>query len=135
MVIYTKKYNLSKNPFQYQRINDNKGALASAHKDKCSSLASQLTCVVVSQIHMFTIIYKQDPDFLPGVAMGEIDKMNRMEDGETLDSIIIQRECPSLLPSLKIDMSSNPLIVDEVFQLCNPSDQVDHEKEHFNAFE
>ena len=60
--------------------------------------------------------------------------MSRMEDGETLDSIRIQRECPSLLSSLKIDMSSNPLI-DEIFQLCNPSAQVDHEKEHFNAFE
>ena len=67
--------------------------------------------------------------------MGEIDKMNRMEDGETLDSIRIQRECPSLLPSLKIDMSSNPLINDEIFQLCNPSNQVDHERKHFNAFE
>ena len=50
-----------------------------------------------------------------------------MEDGETLDSIRIQRECPSLLSSLKIDMSSNPLI-DEIFQVCNPSAQEDHEK-------
>jgi hypothetical protein len=134
MVLYTKRNNLSKTPFQYQWINDNKGALAWAHKDKCSSLASQLTCLVVSQIHMFTKIYKQDPDFLPGKAMGEIDKMSRMEDDETIDSIRIQRECPSLLPSLKIDMSSNPLI-DEIFQICNPSNQKDHEKEHFNAFE
>jgi hypothetical protein len=70
MVLYTKRNNLSKTPFQYQWINDNKGALAWAHKDKCSSLASQLTCLVVSQIHMFTKIYKQDPDFLPGKAMG-----------------------------------------------------------------
>jgi hypothetical protein len=31
-------------------------------------------------------------------------------------------------------MSSNPLI-DEIFQICNPSNQKDHEKEHFNAFE
>ena len=70
-------------------------------------------------------IYKQDPDFLPGEAMGEIDKMSRMEDGETIDSIRIQRECPSLLPSLKIeDMSSNPLI-DEIFKICNPSNQID----------
>ena len=83
---------------------------------------------------MFTKIYKQDPDFLPGKAMGEIDKMSRMEDDETIDSIRIQRECPSLLPSLKIDMSSNPLI-DEIFQICNPSNQIDHEKEHFNAFD
>ena len=66
--------------------------------------------------------------------MGEIDKMSRMEDDETIDSIRIQRECPSLLPSLKIDMSSNPLI-DEIFQICNPSNQIDHEKKHFNAFE
>jgi hypothetical protein len=69
---------------------------------------------------MFTKIYKQDPDFLPGKAMGEIDKMSRMEDDETIDSIRIQRECPSLLPSLKIDMSSN-LLIDEIFQICNPS--------------
>ena len=65
--------------------------------------------------------------------MGEIDKMSRMEDDETIDSIRIQRECPSLLPSLKIDMSSNPLI-DEIFQICNPSNQKNHEKEHFNVF-
>jgi hypothetical protein len=39
-----------------------------------------------------------------------------MEDGETIGSIRIQRECPSLLPSLKIDVSSNPLI-DEIFQI------------------
>jgi hypothetical protein len=41
---------------------------------------------------MFTKLYKQNPDFLPGEAMGEIDKMSRMEDGETIDSIRIQRE-------------------------------------------
>ena len=106
MVLFTKIYDLSKTPFQYQWINVNKEALAWANKDKCSSLASQSTCLVVSQIHMFTKLYKQDPDFLPGEAMGEIDKMSRMEDGETIDSIRIQRECPSLLPSLKIeDMS------------------------------
>ena len=74
----------------------------------------------MSQIHMFTEIYKQEPDFLPGVVMGEIDKMSIMKDDETIDLIRIQRECPSILPSLKIDMSSNPLI-DEIFQLYNPS--------------
>ena len=58
-----------------------------------------------------------------------------MEDGETIDSIRIQRECPSLLPSLKIDMSSNNPLIDEIFQICNPSNQKDHEKEHFNVFE
>ena len=121
MVLFTKIYDLSKTPFQYQWINDNKEALAWAYKDKCSSLASQS----MSQIHMFTKLYKQDPDFLQGEAMGEIDKMSRMEDGETIDSIRIQRECPSLLPSLKIeDMSSNPLI-DEIFKICNPSNQID----------
>ena len=40
--------------------------------------------------------------FLLGIARGEIDKMSRMEDGETLDSVKIQRECPSLLPSILI---------------------------------
>ena len=79
------------------------------HKDKGSSLASQLTCLVVSQIHIFTNIYKQDPDFLPGIAMGEIDKMSRMEDGESLDSLMIQMECPSLLPSLKIDQQTTTI--------------------------
>jgi hypothetical protein len=134
LVIYTKKHGTNKTPFQYQWINDNKGALAWAHKDKCSSLASQLTCLVVSQIHMFTNLYKQDPEFLPEIAMGEIDKMSRMEDDESIDSIRIQQECPSLLQSLQIDMNSDPLIA-EIFQLCDPAHQVDHEKEHFNAFE
>ena len=49
-----------------------------------------------------------------GIARGEIDKMRRMEDGETSESVRIQRECPSLLPSIKIDMSNNALI-DEIF--------------------
>ena len=61
-----------------------------------------------------------------GIARGEIDKMRRMEDGETSESVRIQRECPSLLPSIKIDMSNNALI-DEIFRLCDPTfKQVDH---------
>lgn len=134
IVLYTKKQGIETSPFQYQWINDNKGALAWAHKDKCTSLASQLTCLFVSQIHMFTKIYKQDPIFLPGVAMGEIDKMSRMEDDETINSARIQTECPSLLHSLRMDMCGNSL-VNDIFLLCDPSVQRDHEKDHLIAFE
>jgi len=134
IVIYTKRHRIERKSFQYQWINDNKGALAWAHKDKCTSLASQLTCLFVNQIHMFTGMYKQDPIHLPGVAMGEIDTMSRMEDDETLDSPRIQKECPSLLKTLQIDMEANPL-VNEIFLLCDPEIQRDHETDHFIAFE
>ena len=66
--------------------------------------------------------------------MGEIDKMSRMEDEESINSARIQTECPSLLHSLRMDMSGNALVHD-IFLLCDPSVQRDHEKDHLIAFE
>ena len=120
-------------PFQYRWINDNKGALQWADKEKCSSLASQFACLAVTQIHMFSNLYRENTDHLPGVEMGEIDLMSRMEDGETLDSERIRRVCPSLKPSLMIDMDT-PL-TNALFVLCDPSIQLVHETDHHNAFE
>ena len=120
-------------PFQYTWINDNRGALQWANKGKCSSLASQYACLAVTQIHMFSNIYREDTDHLPGKAMGEIDLMSRMTDDETLDSERIRRVCPSLTASLMIDMDTS--IVHALFHLCDPSVQLLHEKDHHVAFQ
>ena len=133
VVRYAKSRGIPTDAFQYQWINDNMGALQWASKNKCSSLASQLACMAVSQIHMLSNIFMEDPDHLPGVAMGEIDSMSRMGDGETLESDRIQRVCPSLTPSLQIQME-DPLIM-ELFVLCDPSRQLLHEHTHHAAFE
>ncbi len=102
IVRYLKQRGLFADSFQYQWINDNVGALQWASKRKCSSLASQMACMAVSQIHMLTHIYMEDPDHLPGVAMEEIDAMSRMVDGEKLDYDRIRIVCPSLTQDLQI---------------------------------
>jgi len=130
---YIKLNSLDSESFQYQWINDNQGAIQWASKDKCSSLASQFTCMAVSQLHMFSKLYAEEPDYLPGIEMGEIDAMSRMRDGETLDSDRIRKVCPSLERSLELKMDT-PL-VQELFKLCDPSIQLDHESSHHAAFE
>jgi len=120
-------------PFQYTWINDNRGALQWANKGKCSSLASQYACLAVTQIHMFSNIYREDTDHLPGKAMGEIDLMCRMTDDETLDSERIRKVCPSLTAHLMIDMDTP--IVHALFHLCDPSVQLLHESDHHIAFQ
>jgi hypothetical protein len=120
-------------PFQYTWINDNRGALQWANKGKCSSLASQYACLAVTQIHMFSNIYREDTDHLPGKAMGEIDLMSRMTDDETLDSERIRKVCPSLTAHLMIDMDTP--IVHALFHLCDSSVQLLHESDHHVAFQ
>ena len=130
---YVKQCGSQAQSFQYRWINDNQGALQWASKSKCSSLASQLACMAVSQIHMFSNIYQEDTDYLPGAEMGEIDLMSRMEDGESLDSERIRRVCPSLTAALMIDMEM-PL-THALFMLCDPSIQLNHQADCHVAFE
>jgi hypothetical protein len=66
-----KRY-LAIDAFQYQWINNNIRAFLWAIKNKCYSLASQMDCMAVRQVHMLSHIYMKDPT---GVAMGEIDSM------------------------------------------------------------
>ena len=73
IVQYTRQNRIETDSFQYQWVNDNVGALQWASKNKCSSLASQMACMAVSQVHMLTNLYMEDPDHLPGLEMGEID--------------------------------------------------------------
>ena len=133
IVRYLKQRGLFAESFQYQWINDNVGALQWASKSKCSSLASQMACMAVSQIHMLTHIYMEDPDHLPGVAMGEIDAMSRMVDGENLDSDRIRIVCPSLTQDLQIPMDE--ALLQDLFVICDPSRQLVHEQTHHTAFE
>ena len=133
VVKYAKQQGLALEAFQYQWINDNMGALQWACKNKCSSLASQMACMAVSQVHMLSNLYMDDPDHLPGVEMGEIDSMSRMADGETLASARIKSVCPSLTLDLQIHME-DPVTM-ELFKLCDPSRQFIHEHSHHSAFE
>ena len=131
---YTKKHGIATESVQYQWINDNMGALQWANKNKCSSMASQIACMAVSQIHMLSNIYiMEDPNHLPGVEMGEIDAMSRMADDETIESGRIRQVCPTLTPVLQIQMDS-PILM-ELFQICDPSIQLVHEIDHHKAFE
>jgi len=130
---YTKLHGIATENIQYQWINDNMGALQWANKNKCSSLASQMACMAVSQIHMLSKIYMEDPDHLPGVEMGEIDAMSRMADDETIESDRIRQVCPTLTQVLQIQMGIPSIM--ELFQLCDPSIQLVHEIHHHNAFE
>ena len=96
-------------------------------------MASQYACLAVTQIHMFSDIYREDTDHLPGTEMGEIDLMSRMTDDETLESERIRRVCPSLIAPLMIDMDTP--IVNALFMLCDPSVQLLHETDHHVAFQ
>ena len=80
---------------------------------------------------MFSNIYWEDTDHLPGKAMGELDLMRT--DDETLDSERIRRVCPSLTAPLMIDMDTS--IVHALFHLCDPSVQLLHEADHHVAFQ
>ena len=80
-------------PLQYFWINDNKGALAWAEKNRCTSLASQYACMAVSRLHIRNDIYMGPPIYRPGIDMSEIDTMSRMRDDETEESARIKTLC------------------------------------------
>ena len=63
----------------YQWVNDNTGAIAWANKHKCSSLASMFACMAVSQINLLTNVWAAEAVHIPGVTMGEVDLMSRLE--------------------------------------------------------
>ena len=119
-------------PLEYYWVNDNKGALAWAEKRKCSSLASQYACLAVSQLHIQADIYMGKPVYKPGIDMGEIDAMSRMEDNETEDSPRIRALCPNLTPSTQIHIRGGA--VEKLFQLCDPSIQRNHDSDHHKAY-
>jgi len=89
----------------YRWINDNTGALAWAEKDKCSSLASQIACLAVSQLNLLSNIWLMGSVHLPGILMGDIDKMSRKEFHEDNGSDI-RNVCPSLLPRLFVPLET-----------------------------
>ena len=72
------------NTLQYYWVNDNKGALAWAEKNRCKSIAShQYACMAVSQLHLQNDIYMGAPIYRPGIDIGKNDAMSRMRDDET----------------------------------------------------
>ena len=124
--------NVPSEPLEYYWINDNKGALAWAEKRKCSSLASQYACMAVSQLQIQGNIYMGKPVYKPGIDMGEIDAMSRMEDDETEDSPRVRALCPGLTPDKQHHIQGSA--EEELFALCDPTTQRDHERDHHKAY-
>lgn len=84
-------------PAYYQWINDNNGALAWAHEHKCTSLAGQYTCFVVTQLHILARVHIANPVHKSGLQMGDIDTMSRIPDGQhPISSTTSQAACPTL---------------------------------------
>jgi len=105
----------------YRWINDNTGALAWAEKDKCSSLASQFACLAVSQLNLLSNIWLMGSVHLPGILMGDIDKMSRKEFHEDNGSDI-RNVCPSLLPRLFVPLETIEIV--RLFTACDPALQL-----------
>ena len=124
--------NVPSEPLEYYWINDNNGALAWAEKRKCSSLASQYACMAVSQLQIQGNIYMGKPVYKPGIDMGEIDAMSRMEDDETEDSPRVRALCPGLTPDKQHHIQGSA--EEELFALCDPTTQRDHERDHHKAY-
>jgi hypothetical protein len=120
------------NALQYYWVNDNKGALVWADKNRCKSIASQYACIAVSQLHLQNDIYMGAPIYRPGIEMGEIDAMSRMRDDETETSARIKELCPSLTTRTQISMTCPA--IDELFRLCDPAKTLAHERDHHIAF-
>jgi hypothetical protein len=130
LVKYAKAH--SPNALHYYWINDNKGALAWAEKDRCKSIASQYACMAVSQLHLQSDIYMGAPIYRPGIDMGKIDAMSRMRDNETEASARIREFCPSLATQTEIHRTSPA--IDELFRLCDPAKTLAHECDHHIAY-
>jgi hypothetical protein len=98
----------------YRWINDNLGAIAWSTKHRCSSPSSVVACFASSQFHILYPLFLLDSCHLPGVLMGEIDAMSRRENHHDILSV-----CPSLLPSLHIDLEDTSVV--SLFRLCDPA--------------
>ena len=127
----TAQAHTSQDPLEYYWVNDNQGALAWAEKRKCSSLASQYACMAVSQLHMQGAIYMGTPVYNPGLDMGEIDAMSRMEDHETEESDRVRILCPNLTPEKQIHIRKGDA-EEDLFLLCDPTTQRNHETDLFS---
>lgn len=107
-------------PAYYQWVNDNSGALAWAHKHKCSSLAGQYTCFAVTQLHLLAKVTMAEPQHKPGIEMGDIDTMSRLPDGQHPTSAKSRLMCPTLTPEKWWNTDSIPQI-EELYKLIDPS--------------
>ena len=65
--------------------------------------------------------------------MGEIDAMSRMEDHETEESERVRALCPGLTPEKQIHILKGDA-EEELFLLCDPTTQRDHERDHHTAY-
>jgi hypothetical protein len=72
------------------------------------------------------------PIHRPGIDMGEIDAMSRMQDDETVETPRIKALCPGLTYGKQVNLTS--AAIDELFGLCDPAKELTHERDHHIAY-
>ena len=120
LIAYLGGRGTAETPVSYQWINDNNGALAWAKKHKCASLAGQYTCFAVTQLHLHAQIHMTDPVHKPGILMGDIDTMSRIQDGQHPTSMASQTMCPTLLPKCWWNIDDLPHL-QSLFRMLDPT--------------
>jgi len=115
-------------PIIFKWINDNRGALAWADKEKTSALPSILTNMVVSSFQMNTNITLIGSEHLPGIWMGDIDRESRREDHLAKGNT---NYAPTLLPQFYVDLESDADIM-QIVSFCNPSNAVNTKAKDFH---
>ena len=113
-------------PLSFRWINDITGALAWAQTHKRSSKASQHACMAVSILTMLTDIDIMDAVHIPGVDMGEIDAMSRMEIHPDITKV-----CPSLTPDLYMAVDNQAVM--DLMILCDPANSYIAARDHHSA--
>jgi len=111
----------SQPPITFRWVNDNKGALVWADKEKASSLASILATMAVTSFQLQTNISFAHGDWIPGLTMGDIDHESRREEHIVLGDY----SAPSLLPELFIDLESIPSVM-KIISDCEPVNTVQY---------
>ncbi len=127
IVAHKARLPMSTGTSSYQWVNDNTGAIAWANKHKCSSSASMFACLAVSQINMLTDVWAADAIHIPGVTMGEIDLMSRLEAQS--DPLLA---FPTLTPSAYLHLETPSVLA--LFKRCDPALSDQSSAEHHNAF-
>ena len=94
--------------FQFKWVGDNKSALSWVTKEKCNSLAGQTASMVYTRFQIYSNIYVNEVEHLPGVMMGDIDHNSR------------DNPAPSLIPSLYVSLDTIPAFA-SIIKLLDPS--------------
>ena len=106
--------------FQFKWVGDNKSALSWVTKEKCNSLAGQTASMVFTWFQIYSNIYVNEVEHLPGVMMGDIDHNSR------------DNPAPSLVPELYVSLDTIPAFK-SIMELLDPS-IIRNLRQHHTAF-